>query len=81
MAAFELYSVDAQLQHSSKCLLDYFPTKKKARKFAQKDSSNVNEKLTIEQLKLLKFRNQTQGRNKNYLIVKNPKIKVNVTEC
>ena len=39
MAAFELYSVDAQLQHSSKCLLDYFPTKKKAIKFAKKDSS------------------------------------------
>ena len=36
MAAFELYSVDAQLQHSSKCLLDYFPTKKKAIKFAKK---------------------------------------------
>lgn len=81
MAAFELYSVDAQLQHSSKCLLDYFPTKKKAIKFAKKDSSNVNEKLTKEQLKLLKFRNQTQGRKENYLIVKNPKIKVNVTEC
>lgn len=81
MAAFELYSVDAHLQHSSKCLLEYFPTKKKAIKFAKKDSSNVNEKLTKEQLKLLKFRNQTQGRNENYLIVKNTKIKVNDTEC
>lgn len=81
MAAFELYSVDAQLQHSSKCLLEYFTTKKKAIKFAKKDSSNVNEKLTKEQLKLLKLRNQTQGRKENYLIIKNPKIKVDVTKC
>lgn len=77
MAVFELYSVDAHLQKSSKCLLDCFSSKENAIEFAKKDSASFNEELTKEQIKFLKLSNQTQGRKENYLIIKNKKLKLN----
>lgn len=77
MAVFELYSLDAHLQNSSKCLLDSFSSKEKAIEFAKKDSASFKEELSQEEIKFLKFSNQTQGRKENYLIIKNKKLNLN----
>jgi replicative superfamily II helicase len=73
---YVLYSTDAYISKRSKCILDFFKSKKAAINFAKKDSKAVNEELTKDEIDLLKKQNQTKGRKENYLIEINNKIQI-----